>query len=94
VSNGPLNIDQVKNSYRQALLNIEVTVKDKNGNPVTLSPDPSNGSILVLADAMAEALVDVLKNQVLVSVAGGQPVQVNTGTGTGTTLPQGSGTIK
>jgi hypothetical protein len=83
---GPLDLAQLKNSYRSALASIQVTVLDQNGNPVVLSPDTSQGSLLQIADAMAEALFDIMKNQVQVQVLTSTPVPATPGVfpGTGT----------
>lgn len=87
---GPLDLAQLKNSYRTALTSIQVTVLDQNSNPVTLSPDASNGSLLQIADAMAEALYDIMKNQVQIQSITSTPVPATPGVFPGT----GSGVIE
>jgi hypothetical protein len=89
----PLDLVQVRQTVRGYLLNVEMKMLDQNGNPIIVKPDP-NGNMGFIADAIGDAIFDILKNQVLIQVHGGQPVQVNTGTGTGSTLPFGTGTVE
>lgn len=84
---GPLNLDQMKQSFRATFSNIQATVKDKNGNTVVLSLDASQGCFLGVADAVAEGFYDIMKNQVQVDVQVVTPVPstpgIFSGTGTG-----------
>lgn len=55
---------------------------------------PTGPMIEQLSQAMGKALFKILKEQVLIGTNPGQPVQVSTGSGTGTTIGPGTGVIQ